>query len=537
MEGSRKVSFVSRIFSFVKGLSGSFRMCVSGGSVRKFIFIIILGIGISGIHLFSEDKLNLSNLLERFKEHSPDFVSSLLSLESARANYREYMAGLYPSVSTSTVLSVVNNTKTEGTYLGSDYTIENARNWSLTPSLSINQYLPTGGTLTLTLKDNLGITSNGSITPDALSEVLGGTEARYSNTPEIGLTLSQPIFFEDAYGAGKRIAENNLKIAKKNYLSRLNSEVFALVNEYFNLKFLKSKLQLISFRFNDAKASYETTKKRYKLGKVSRLNLLRAEAAFKKAGIDWESARENFVVAKKRFCMKYGFDDSVAIDSTIEDICDYSILKNREEVVERTLSGNVNLALANYNLSIAMDNLINTKLSRAPVVTIGGGLSFSTTAGSTTDFKSALENSFNDNASPVISGSITLSAKLFDAGSFDAKLKAARSSMESERYRLKAEREKIKGKVEDLLDEIEKTKKLYEYAKLNLQIAEMEYEKAKTDFRLGRTTQGDLNKYNMELENARLDLLNYRMEINSDYLNILILMGENLLSVLKTRKD
>ncbi len=508
--------------------------------MKRFVFTVFFGLSVLG-GIFSDsvswERLTLANLLERFKERSPGFAGNLLSLESARANYEEFLATLYPSISTNTTLSLVNNTKTRGTYLGNDYTIEDAKNWNVNPTLSINQYLPTGGSLSLTLKDNLSITSNGSITPDTLSEALGGTKAKYSNTPEIGLTLSQPIFFEDAYGAGKRIAKNNFKIAEKNYLSRLNSEVFVLVNEYFNLKFLKSRLQLVTYRFSDAKSSYETTKKRYKLGKVSKLNLLKAEASFRKAKIDWESARESFVMAKKRICKSYGFEDSIVIDSTIEDLCDYTILKKREEVIDRALSGNISLALASYSLNIAKDNLINTKLSRAPVLTIGGGISFSTTTSSDTDFKEAVKNSFNDNSSPILSGSITLSAKLFDSGSFNAKLKAAKDSIKSQEYELKAEREKIRGKVEDLLDEIEKNKKLYEYGNLNLRIAEMEYEKAKTDFRLGRITQGDLNRYNMELENAKLELLNYKMEINSDYLNILMLMGEDLLSVLGAKGD
>ncbi len=505
--------------------------------MKRLLFTILFSLTLSGVYLFSEaDKLTLSSLLERFEKHSPSFASNTLSLESARANYMEYLASLYPSVSANAAVSLVNNTKTEGNYLGSDYTIENAKNWSISPGISVSQYLPTVGTLTLSIGEKLNITDNGSITPETLSDAIGGTKPRYSSIPEIGLTLSQPIFFEDAYGAGKRIAINNLRIAEKNYLSQLNSEVFNLVKEYFNLKFLKCREQLILFRFNDARRNYETTEKRYKLGKISKLDLLKARAAFEKAMIDWEGAKKNFVVAKERFCKRYGFDDGVIINSTIEDICDYSILKRKDEVIDKALSDNTALALSRYSISIARDNLINTKLSRAPVLTIGGGVKFSTTADSDVDFETAIKNSFNDKSSLIMSGSISLSAKLFDGGSFDAKLRAAKSNIESAEYKLNAQREEIKSSIEDLLNGIEKNKQLYEYAKLNLEVAQMEYEKAKTDFSLGRITEGDLNKYNMELENAKLELLNYRMEINNDYLNILILMGENLLSVLSKEK-
>ncbi len=503
--------------------------------MKRFWGVLLFGFCLSGIGVFSEAELNLSTLLERFKEHSPNFEATCLSLESARASYVEYISSLYPSVSTDMSLSVVNNTKTEGSYLGTDYTIENAKSWSITPGLSVNQYLPTGGTLSLTLKDTLSVTSNGSITPEILSDALGGTGARYDNTPEIGLTLSQPIFFEDAYGAGKRIAANNLKIAEKNYLSRLNSEVLNLINEYFNLKFLKSKEQFVAFRFNNARASYETTRKRYRLGKVSRLELLKAEASFYKARIDWEEAKKSFAVMKERFCEEYGFPGDVVVSTGIEDLCDYSLLSKRKEVIERALSENINLAVSTYNLKIAEDNLIKTKLGRAPVVTVSGGVRFSTTAASGTDLKVALENSFNDNSSPVLSGSITLSAKLFDAGSFDARLKATKAGIEATRYRLEAQKREIRNSLEDLFGKMEENRKLYEYAKLNLKIAEMEYKKAKTDFNLGRITQSNLNGYNMELENAKLELLNYRMELNREYLNILVLLGRDLLSVLESK--
>jgi len=489
------------------------------------------------IFLQAEEKevLTLSSAVIKLKENLNDYKKNIYSLESARASYLNSRASLYPSVNGTAPVTVKNSSKTSGTYIGTDYTINNSRFWTIAPELNLSQYLPTGGTLNLSVKDALIITGAGSIDPESLKSELGGTDLKYQNTPGIGISLTQPVFFGDAYGAGRRIAENTLNIAKKTFLLNENTLAANMLREYFNLKFLKYSSMLIKTRLDSAKDNNRNTEKMFNLGRVTKLELLQTEAALKKAEIDLFDAEEQFANAKKEFLSKYGYKKGIVIGTEVENICDYSILRNKDDILNRAMGSNIGLLFARYNLNIVKDNLINTRYTAAPVLNLAGSIDFSTTADSATDFNEAFKNSFNDNSSQVLSASISLSAKLFDAGSLKEKIDKAHNDIKANEYEVKSKRADIITNLNTLFRKIEKSRKINKYSELNIQIAEFRYEKGKKDLELGQIAQNDLNKMSLELENAKLALISAKIETNMDYVNILLLEGESLIDLLNKK--
>ncbi len=489
------------------------------------------------IFIQAEEKkvLTLSSAVIKLKENLNDYKKNVYSLKSARASYLDSRTSLYPSVDGTVPVTVKNNSKTIGTYIGTDYTINNSKLWVITPELSLSQYLPTGGTFRLSVRDALNITGTGSIDPESLKSELGGTDFKYQNTPGIGISLTQPVFFGDAYGAGKRTAENTFNIAKKTFLLNENTLAVNMLQEYFNLKFLKYSSMLIKSRLDGAKNNNRNIEKMFKLGRVTRLELLQTEAALKKAEIDLFDAEEQFANAKKDFLSKYGYDKDIAVGTKVENICDYSILRNKDDILNRAMGSNIGLLFARYNLNIVKDSLINTRYTASPVLNLAGNIDFSTTADSTADFNEAFKNSFNDNSSQVLSASIGLSAKLFDAGSLKEKINKAQNDIKANEYEVKSKRADIIKNLNTLFRKIEKSRKINKYSELNIQIAEFRYEKGKKDLELGRIAQNDLNKMSLELENAKLALISAKIETNMDYINILLLEGKNLIDLLNKK--
>jgi len=499
--------------------------------IKKYLLSVLLLLSCVLIQAETGNKLKLNTVLNKFKENFL-IKMNLLSLQSAGADYKDTMSSLYPSVSGTVPLTAADNSKTTGSYLGTDYTINNSASFTISPELTLNQYLPTAGTLSLTVKNETSVSSNGSIDPESLESELGGTEKKYQNTPSIGISLNQPVFFGNAYGAGKRTAENIYKIARHQFLLNQNNLVISLLKDYFQLQYLKYSRHLIKTRLTDAEANYKSSEKMLSLGKTTNLELLKSKAALMKAEIDLDDAESNFSKEKADFYSKYGLKSTEIIDTEIENICDYSVLKNKAGIKGDTMAFNISLAIENYNLNITKDSLINLKYSHAPVLNIYGNVAFSTAADEDTYFKAAIKNSFNDNSNPVITAGISFSASIFDAGSLEDKTDKLKYQIMESEYQIRQERIDILSQLNDLFNKIEKNIKLNKYVQLNTKIAGLEYRKAEKDFKLGRITQNDLNKLRMEQENAKLSLLNNKIEVNMNYINLLNLEGKDLLSAL-----
>ena len=504
--------------------------------IKNHIIPIILALSCLIVHAETQNKITLKKLLINFRENIL-VKKNMLSLHSAGADYKDSLTSLYPSVTAQVPATAADNFKTTGSYLGADYTINNSTSFMISPELNLNQYLPTAGTLRLNVKNELSVSKNGSIDPEDLAEELGGTDNKYKNTPSIGISVNQPLFFGDAYSAGKRTAENTYNIAQHEFLLNQNNLVTALLRDYFNLKYLNYSRILIKSRLADAEANYKSTEKMFKLGKTTNLELLKAKAARMKAEIDLADAELKYLSQRVDFFKKYGFKSTAVIDTDIENICDYSVLKNRDSITAEAMASNISLAIKNYNLKIARDSLINLKYSHAPVLNIYGNIAFSTAADRDRDISAALNNSFNDNSNPVISAGITLSASIFDAGSLKDKIDKLNYQILIAGYAVKQERVDILSRLNELFNKIEKNTKLAEYVELNNKIAELEYIKAEKDFKLGRITQNDLNRLRMEKENSKLSLLNNKIEANMNYIDLLNLEGRDLLKYLTEKTE
>ena len=396
------------------------------------------------------------------------------------------------------------------------YEVINNYSAAASPELSFSQLLPSNGTLSGSVSDSI----SGSGIESSTYPLYPASDLTLSNTLTMTLGVSQPLYFDDAYGASLNAAEGELELSRINYHNNKNNLVVSAAEDYYNLIKYKYQSELVRKRLDTNTESFRRLEKEYQLGlrTLSQLNnaraaklqaeadLLKSEQAYSSA-IDLVSAFYGLPEVDRRISAENGIS-SLLFDET-----------DSGKLIESLNLSNPDIMLLLKKIENAESDLVIEKGRNAAVLSAGG--TYKMTHGIT-------EDTFSDN----LSFSIGLSAPVSDGGASEAKIKLKQSELERLQNELEDRRVRAASELELYFNNILIGEKLFEIYSLQEETGRLEYEKGLKEFELGGISQKDLLDLQISLEDVRLTLMINRIDTNISILKLYRLLGHDLESML-----
>jgi outer membrane protein TolC len=505
---------------------------------RSFIvlFLMLLVLAVSApAAAETPEELTLPDLLNAMASSSPDLKKEEAALFKARAGYQEQMAFLYPTVLFSIPVGFSYAPFYNFYYTSSSSALlSQSSAWDISPGFSLTQVLPTSGRIDLSLKDSLTIADPGNSGNPYYAPFI--PDLTYSNNISVGLTLQQPIFFEDAFGASLTIVEESFRLASAKYLFAKNELVYQAARTYYGLLKLKNSERLARLSLQDAQLAYEDMKKKLGSGIVTRLAVLKEESRLKKAELDLFDASAALANEYARAAAVYHFKKEYEINpgATTPAIPEPPAAA---EAKARVAAKNPELLMARNDLEMKKARVTTTKCENAHTLTLGSNLILDSAYGYETDLGEALADPFDGSANPKLSLTFKLSFKLFDGGAVDAKIRQAALDAEMSALAAAGKSDELAGRIEAAAGKLERSRLNVAYTEAALSVAAQEFEKAGRDFNLGQISRLELDRLELAWRSAELESLQARSERDLASLETLKLMGEDLFSILTGGKQ
>ena len=466
--------------------------------------------------LFSEGGLNpddagLTSVISALASKSRAYAANEAYRESGKITEDAAMAE-FGSVLTGKLNALGNNKFGQKTSQG--WEIKNQYSFAAKPELSFSQLLPSYGKLTGSISDSIGGSGAGSSTAPAIPADLS-----LSNELQLNLSYSQPLYFDNPYGASLLKVANTRAVTETNYLKNKNNLVISAVQDYYNFVKIRYQAEQISIRLNTNTENLKRIEKEFQLGLKTTSQLNSAVAAKLQAEADLLKAEQNLISAVELITAFYGELD---ISSSTEGASALLFFEAADpQALLEELAENPDIRMAAIGIESAEANLRITRAKSAMILTAGG--SFSLNSGISSETHA-------DN----LSFSLGLSAPILDGGSAEAQIKLG----ESELARLQNEIEDVKirknSELKLYLNNIKLGMKLLEIYSLQEETGRMNYEKGLKEFELGGISQKDLLDLQLNLEDVRLNLMINRLDTNVSILKLYALLGRDLETRLST---
>lgn len=499
--------------------------------MQKIIIILLIFHSLA-VFLFSNENLTIKKTMQYLAKGCKTYQTIILNNNLTYAANKEAQAVLYPNLSLNTPVEFTDtftNKESLAVLKGKVRTFHYTE-WKFTPSVNLNQLLPTSGTLSMALKDSVHIIDRGSIDHKEYEKKIE-MEPQFNNVPAVSLNISQPIIFKNAYQATVNSIRENFKLGEISKKIAVNNLINTTINVFYNLKYLNYNLYLTRLRQKDFYEQYLEAEKKFELKYLTRKELLQAKSALEKAEIDAIDIENNYKNTLELFKKGNSITEKIEFDNVIHDLPDCILGIAVDESQMKTVENNPGVQRNKINLELSKLQMISTRKQFAPVVSLGTELTFDSLLKNTREFPDALNASFNEYMKPTLQLTFNFSWNFFDAGVRKHRLRQNKYSFDNNNLNLKTAIENTYRTRKNILEVIKRDEKYLKYVDLNIEIAELEYENGRRNLILGRITHRKLETLRIAVDNARLLAMTAKINHNMQFLRLAMSFGIDLLPI------
>ncbi|MBI9101396.1 MAG: TolC family protein [Spirochaetales bacterium] len=488
--------------------------------VRKILLTILI-IGIS-IPILSADEFTISTLIDALEKESPVWQGNQSSARAAASQYRASLSSLYPSISGS--LPVTYSGSSSETPDSATMLSQAGDGLSIGPEISVTQLLPTAGIFTASVGNSVEMARiNDYQLPPSLGGGTGSSDPSWSNGTTITAGINQPLYFGKAYQAAKTAIEKNLENSQASVLDTGNQLVIGAITDFYGLKQSIYSLELIKTRLEKDRESYKRVETEYEMGLWTKSVLYQAQSLLLQSETDLLEAEQILEARKGLFTATYGLSSDPQISPEIHSLKEPEI--DLQEVLMKVRSESPETRQLQNAIELQNSAIVSTEKNHAPTLNLGGSWNKSSGLGD------------NEDSSSLFSITLSLSASLYDGGSYRNNLEKMRADLSGLDATLSARMLQLENQTINLVGSIQRSKQLEELYLLQEEAARYEYDRGVLDFELGQITKKDLSELQLALENVLLGVQQNRINTNLYYLQLLAYQGEDLSKAEILRKD
>ncbi len=326
------------------------------------------------------------------------------------------------------------------------------------------------------------------------------------NTWSTGFSLGMPLVSVSLWKSLKISAMDVELAVEKARASRIDL-VDQVQQAFYAALMAMDSYTVYKENYDNTERSYNDIKRKYDNGKTSKYDLLRAEVAMKNAEPALYDALNNIFLLEWKLKALIGVDLNTNI-KCVGQLSDYGrmldVVAKNEDI---SVSKNSELIQLQMQMNI-LDQTYKSQLAKF-YPTLNLSVSWQWNA-MTNNFKFS---TFRWN--PYSIGGISLVIPIFSGGGRYYSLKQTRVQQEQLKMQTENARRELQVGVKQLLNSLETSVKQFNAAKSSIEGAETGYEISEKRYEVGSGTL-------LELDNARLALMQARLNLNQSVYNYLI---------------
>ncbi len=477
------------------------------------IKILFIGLMIfSALITQGQKVLTLDDALSIALENSPEIKQSKFSMEQNREYLNAQLSMLKTQFSLNVSPFQYSNSETYNEYYSQWY---NSENTSSNGGLIISQPVKwTDGTLSL--RNDFEYKSTSTETFDTYTDPLNPTKV--SNTysgfdNNLYLSYNQPLFTYNRTKLNLKRYEYNLENSTLAYSIQMLSMERQVTQAFYAIYQKQMAVQIANEEFENQKISLEIIKSKVEAGLSAQEELLQGELNYSTSQSNHDNAVVDLENAKDEFKQLVGLPltDIIEIKTDIE----YKpVLIDLDKAIENGLAQRLELSQRQIDLNNAELDLIETSATNE----FRGDLDLSIgIMGNDEDFAYIYDK---PTRSPQVG--ITFSIPIFDWGARKSQIRAAELAVESKELDLKSMENDIVISIRKIARNLQNLNNQIKIAKQNEKNAQLTYDINLERYRNGDLTSIDLERYQNQLSEKKMDLANALISYKLELLNLKI---------------
>jgi outer membrane protein TolC len=469
--------------------------------VMRKIFSVIILIFCFQFLLLAQDNRTLvfEDAMEIARENSPDYIQARLNLERQQELLKAQEASLKSKF----------NLTLEPIYYSRERTFQTLFGWNTTEIksssgvLSISQpILWTDGTIAL--QNEFGWR-------DSFSDFQQDRTKTFSNN--LYLSFNQPLFTYNRTKLALEEVELDLENAYLNY--RIQGLLLEQrVAQYFYTAFQnKLRVQVAEEEYNNTQTSYGIIKNKVDAGLAAKEELYQAELNL----LSSKSQLQNSRVEQERSLDQLKQLLGISLSEEINILSDISLRRvevNLDKALEHGQKSRLELKQKNIDINLAKGNLLRSS--------------------ATNEFKGNINLSYgiigNDEnikdiyQVPTKNQNVRLSidVPIWDWGERESRMNAAEKSVKSSELNLEDEKKDIMINIRNAYRNLQNQVLQIDMAEQNVKIAQLTYDINLERYENGDLTSMDLNLFQTQLSEKKMDLVNSKINYKLALLDIKI---------------
>ncbi|MFW5916649.1 MAG: TolC family protein [Bacteroidota bacterium] len=463
--------------------------------LKRFIVITILSL--FSVSVSSQGLLRLDEALEIANENSPEVRKSRLAMQRSK----NYLDAQQASLKTNFNLAVDPfNYSREQRFYEVNSRWQTTETYSSMANFSISQpIVATDGELSL---------NNRLAWQHSTTEIASKLNEDIAFSNNLFLEYSQPLFSYNETRQNLEELELDYERSDIQYrLQKLNTEV-QVTRNYYNLYASQMALQISREELENQKKNYEVVQNKVDADLLALEELYQAEVNLASARSQVYTREVQLQNAKDNFKQMIGMDldENFRVELSIElDSVDI----NMDKAIQNALNSRLEIRNREIELQNAKFRLIETSDQNK----FKGNVSVSV---GIQGVDKQLANMYDV---PTTSPSVSLSfnVPIWDWGAREARIKAARLNVESTEIDLNQESKSINLGIRQTIRNLRNYRNQIEIARKNEKNAQLTYDINLERYNNGDLTGMDLQLYQNQLSQARMDLttalIDYKMEL------------------------
>jgi len=460
----------------------------------KLKFLILLCL-FPGSFLFAQQILTLDKAMEIARQHSPDIQSSLLDLERSQQSLNAQKAALKSQFALSLTPVEYSRNRTFDDFSSTWYTNES---FGTSGTFTVSQpILLTDGTLSLV--NRFGWQKNNNDYSSA--------EDR-SFTNNLYLSLSQPLFTYNRLKLQLKELELDLENSNLSYaMQKLDLEK-QVTQFFYNVYMAQMSLSIKKDELSNTEKTYDITKNKVDAGLAAKEELYQAELNYATAKSDVQNQRVTLENYKDQFKQYIGMDINEEI-SVMADVNVQPVTVDLDKAIDYGLKSRMEIRQREINITTSQFDLIETKSLNE----FEGDMSLSIgVIGENKDF-----GNIYDNPTTNPSVSVSFNVPLFDWGEKKSRIKAQQAVISQQELSLDQEKIQIVVDIRQVYRSLQNLLTQIDIAKQNEKNAQLTYEINLERYSNGDLTSMDLNLYQTQLSEKKMNyaqaLIDYKIEL------------------------
>jgi len=344
------------------------------------------------------------------------------------------------------------------------------------------------------------------------TETLGGQED--SNAPDSrSLTYNQSLFSGGSSYYSVKAAKQRVQAAREQ-LRRVEQQIFTqAVTAYVDIVRTQRILDLSINNERVLAEQVDATDEKFKLGETTRTDVAQAESRLARAESDRIQAQGNLIAARSEFKRVFITD---APDNLTMPVINFTLPKNFDEAMERTIADAPNLKIAEHNHRALEQDVRVARSSLLPTIDVTGRIQRDDHLGSLRGYNS------------IESESITLNVTvpLYQTGSEYSRIRQVKEQMKNAFYDLEQAQNAATDTTTKAWKDLQTTQANIKASQTEVSAADLALEGVREEQEVGSRTVLDVLDQEQELFVARVGLVTAQRNYTLACYNLLAAMGE-----------